>query len=169
MTNRKLDRISGAIFAALGILVAYGAWIMPRFEDRGASMFEAPGLTPGLLGVFLTLCGLALALRPANSGDNETGFWDAIAGNPDNRRRCLAALVLTLGYGAGLFGQLPFIPATSIFLFLFIVVFELLLPPSQTDTRKPAWQVLTIAAVIAIAFSGATNWFFVEIFLVQLP
>lgn len=169
MTNRKLDRISGAIFAALGILVAYGAWIMPRFEDRGASMFEAPGLTPGLLGVFLTLCGLALALRPADPEDDETGYWDAIAGNPSNRRRCFAALVLTLGYGAGLFGQLPFIPATSIFLFLFIVVFELLLPPSQTDSRKPAWQVLTIAAVIAIAFSAATNWFFVEIFLVQLP
>lgn len=169
MTNGKLDRISGWIFAALGLFVASGAWTMPRFEERGASVFEAPGLTPGLLGVFLTLCGLVLALRPTHGVDEETGFWDAIAGDPINRRRCIAALVLTLGYGAGLFGRVPFVPATSLFLFLFIVTFELILPPSQIDQRKPAWQVLTIAAVIAIAFSVGTFWIFVEIFLVQLP
>lgn len=169
MSDRKLDRISGWVFVVLGLLVSWGAWRMPRFQDRGASIFEAPGLTPGVLGLFLALCGLVLALRRGAEAQTRSGYWDAIAGNPANRRRCLAALGLTLGYGAGLFGRVPFAVATTIFLFLFILTFERLLPPTDTDDRQPTWRVLAIAALIAVGFSLAIHWVFVRIFLVQLP
>lgn len=170
MNNQSLDRITGIVFTCVGILVAFGAWTMPRFENRGASVLEAPGLTPGFLGLGLGLCGLILALRPSGPDAKDCSFWDKVAGSPANRKRALAALALTLGYGAILFGSMPYVAATSIFIFAFITVFELFLrSPDETGPPPTTFRVLGIAAVIAVAVGFGTQYIFQSLFLVQLP
>lgn len=170
MTNRFLDRLSGAFFMLLGGLVVYGALQMPRFEDRGAAIYETPGFTPGFLGCALSICGLILIFRPARNGSESLSFWNEVMGISATRKRALAALGLTLGYGAVLFGSIPYLVATFIFVFCFICVFELVLIPS--DKPRNAVQVprvLFFAASLAVLVSFVTHYVFQNLFLVQLP
>ncbi|MEP3428473.1 MAG: tripartite tricarboxylate transporter TctB family protein [Roseibium sp.] len=170
MNNQCLDRISGIVFTCIGAAVAYGSWVMPRFSERGASIYEAPGLTPGLLGVCLGLSGLVLALRRSGYAAQDHSFWESVAGSPANRKRALVALVLTLTYGAFLFGSVPYVLATSLFVFAFIAVFELFLrSPDDEALRPPTARVLSMAALVALATGFGTQYVFQSLFLVQLP
>lgn len=168
MTNGTLDKISGLIFVILGLVVAFGSWHMPRFENQGAQIYQAPGLTPGLLGFGLAFCGLFLALRPVGTAGGETSFWSSVMGSPSNRRRAVAALILTIGYGAILFGNIPFFLATLLFVFAFIVTFELILRPE--DKVKPkTFRVVLIAGVLAVLTSLVAQYVFETLFLIRLP
>ncbi|MEP0521095.1 MAG: tripartite tricarboxylate transporter TctB family protein [Hyphomicrobiales bacterium] len=170
MTNRLLDRLSGVFFLFLGGLVIYGALQMPRFEERGTSIYETPGFTPGFLGCALAICGLILIVRPARRDAEGMSFWNEVMGSSITRRRALAAFAMTLGYGAFLFGSVPFLIATFIFVFGFICVFELVLIPS--DRPRDAIQVprvLAVATGLAVFVSYLTRYVFQNLFLVQLP
>jgi len=170
MTNHRLDRIAGFVFALLGAWVAYGAWRMPRFEDRGAQIYETPGFTPGLLGCALALCGLVLVFRSASANGESRSYWDEVMGSSITRRRALAALGLTLGYGAVLFGSVPYLIATFGFVFCFIGVFELVLTPVDKPQRSASFpQVLGVAAAIALVVAFTTQYVFQTLFLIQLP
>ncbi|WP_380058801.1 tripartite tricarboxylate transporter TctB family protein (plasmid) [Falsihalocynthiibacter sp. SS001] len=169
MTNNALDRITGVFFIFLGGLVALGAWLMPRFENQGAEIYQAPGLTPGFLGIGLAVCGLILAVRSARDDANDKTYWEATFGNPVHRKRILAALALTLSYGALLFGTVPYVIATFLFVFAFVVTFERILIPHGTTPKIPLWGSLTIAAALAAATSFGTYFIFKTLFLVQLP
>lgn len=169
MNNSSLDRISGVFFTLLGALVVAGAWAMPRYEAQGAPIYQAPGFTPALLGLGLSICGLFLVFRPAGNAAQDFGFWSDVFGNPANRKRALAAFVLTLGYGGVLFGNMPYIAATFLFIFAFIAVFETLLKPADATKKTPIWRVFAIAAVIGLVVSFGTHITFQKLFLVQLP
>lgn len=171
MNNTRLDRISGLAFAIIGALVAVGAWVMPRFENLGAKAYEAPGLAPGLLGCALSICGLVLVLRPPTTSNTEDfEYWNKIAGEPENRKRAIAALFLTLAYGAVLFGSVPYIIATTGFVFAFIAVFEIVLRPSESTARKRSISYILVAAgLISLIVGFGTHYVFQTLFLVQLP
>ena len=140
---------------------------MPQFETQGASIYQAPGLTPGLLGLGLALCGLILALRTAREDAEETTFWSTVAGTPANRKRALAALALTLIYGAVLFGKVPYLLATFLFVFAFVVVFEVILK-AEGSTRRPASSIV-VALILGVTTSFGSQYIFQTLFLVQLP
>lgn len=167
MKNGTLDRLSGVIFVLLGLAVLAGALAMPRFESRGAFLYQAPGLTPAILGAALALSGLIMVLRRPAAGADDSTVWDEIFGDPVNRRRALAALALTILYGAVLFGWLPFVPATGVFIFAFVVTFERLLP--EGDALPPATRTLSVAALLAIAAAFGIHFVFQSVLLVQLP
>jgi hypothetical protein len=170
MKNHQLDRAAGVVFTFFGLWVAYTAWRMPRFEERGAEIYEAPGLAPALLGLSLALCGLILALRKAGETGEKSSYWDEVMGDVVTRRRALAALVLTLGYGAVLFGAVPYLIATSAFIFCFIAIFELVLVPVDREKSDHAIpKVLGGAAIIALLVAFATQYVFQTLFLIQLP
>lgn len=166
MKNTSLDRISGLIFAGLGMLILIGSLSMPRFEDQGAQVYQAPGLTPGLLGLALAVSGLVLAFRSPGIQGQSTTFWDAVLGDPQNRKRALAALGLTLGYAGGLFGHVPFVLATFLFVFAFIVTFEILLKPQGSSPRVGI--TLTAAGLIGLLTSFGCQYVFQTLFLIQL-
>ncbi len=170
MTNGQLDRIAGIIFACLGALIVYGAWDMPRFLERGASVYEAPGLTPGLVGFGLMICGLLLAFRRNGPQSAEKTQWDEIAGSPVNRRRAGIAVALTLLYATALFGHVTYILATALFVFGFIVIFELLpgIVAKRPDKKLLATTLAT-AVSIALVTGFATKFLFQDVFLIQLP
>lgn len=167
MTNRTLDRISGLVFLALGTLVMLGAWAMPRFEAQGAQLYQSPGLTPGVLGLALAICGLILAFRRARADSGETSYWTSVIGTPANRKRAFAALALTLIYGAVLFGNVPYIVATFLFVFAFVVTFEIVLKPEESSRRiVPS---LVAALLLGLAASFGSQYVFQTLFLIQLP
>jgi putative tricarboxylic transport membrane protein len=170
MKNQHLDRAAGIFFALFGAWVTYGAWRMPRFEERGAQIYEAPGLAPALLGLALALCGIVLALRKPTEAGDKTSYWDEVMGDSTTRRRALAALVLTLGYGAVLFGSAPYLIATFAFVFCFISIFELvLIPVDRPKSKKSTPKILSVAALIALIVAFATQYVFQSLFLIQLP
>lgn len=169
MTNARLDRALGILFVLIGCLVSYGATLMPRYGERGAQIYEAPGFTPALLGIALAICGLLLALRPA--GDTQdASFWDEVAGSSTSRKRAGAALAMTLSYGGVLFGSVPYFAATFVFVFAFICTFELLLRPADKAHLAPTYSKTIISgAVIATLCAGISQYAFETVFLVQLP
>lgn len=170
MSNLILDRLSGLFFTLLGCLVLVGALQMPRYAERGAAIYETPGFTPGLLGIALAMCGVILILRPAGKAAQDFSFWNEVMGQAITRKRALAALVLTLGYGAVLFGSVPYLIATFVFVFSFICTFELLLIPADRPRESiNAPRVLIIATVLALLVSFATRYIFQSLFLIQLP
>lgn len=171
MNNTRLDRVSGFVFTIIGALVAVGAWSMPRFDNLGAKIYEAPGLAPALLGCVLSICGVIMILRPSKDSDaSDFSFWNEIAGSPANRKRALAAIVLTIGYGAFLFGTIPYILATVIFVFAFIIVFEIFLrSPDASTATYSVFRVLITATLISLIVGFGTHYVFQTLFLVRLP
>lgn len=168
MTNAMLDKATGLVLMFLGLVVTFGAWQMPRFENQGAMIYQAPGLTPGLLGLGLAFCGLLLAIRPAGEAGSEKSFWSGVMGSSQNRRRALAALVMTIGFGGFLFGNVPFVIATFVFVFAFIVTFEYFLLV-EGKTRPKAFHVMLIAGALAAVTSFLSQFVFETLFLIRLP
>ena len=59
----KADFITSLVLIVLGIGVVVESWRMPRFTDQGTSIWSAPGVTPGMVGLVLAILGLALLFR----------------------------------------------------------------------------------------------------------
>lgn len=51
------DRITAIILVLFGGAVVFESWRMPRFENIGGTIYNAPGLVPGLLGAIIVLMG----------------------------------------------------------------------------------------------------------------
>lgn len=156
------DRFFGAGWIAFGAAVLALSWRMDRLEGLHINPWSVPGLLPGLLGALMVFFGAALYLRaPA---PDPVGKPDA--GAPGGR--IWLALVLCVGYAAGLLGRgLPFWLTSAGFMFVAILVFRWL----DRDAEDPSsmGRIALGSAVIALAASAATSLLFQEVFLVRLP
>lgn len=157
----RADFLTGAVFVLLGIGVIWASLDMPRFEDRNINPYTIPGLVPGALGAIILALGAALFGRATLAG----GWRLAAIRLPEGPgvRRLLVALLLCLGYAAGLVGRTPFWLATFLFVSLFVVLFEW----PRGEARRP-WRI-AIALVYGAAISAAVTWVFQYVFLVRLP
>ena len=162
MTDQRVDRITGIFFFLLGGTVLGGSLAMPDFQEQGASVYEAPGLTPALLGFALAISGLLLAFRRTKAASEEP-LPDLRTA--ESRKRVLLAVLLTLIYALGLLGRVPFIAATAVFVFSFTLSFEHLIDKDRSKLPKRA----AIAALLAGVVSFAVSFLFQDLFLVQLP
>ncbi len=172
----RSDFVVALVLMAFGALVAIESWRMPRFENIGGSIANAPGLVPGLLGVVIAAFGAVMAVRAVASGPTtppELGApspdpvdEDRVAEGPDaGRARFGWMLVLTLLYAGFLIGRIDFALATFLFVFSSVVAFE---RPMVRSARDGAVRV-AVAAVIALGVSVAIPFVFERIFLVTLP
>lgn len=167
--SAQADFIAAWLWVAFGLAVVIGAWRMDRLESRGATLYTAPGLVPGVLGAILVLFGLLLALRAARAGGHRLGGmrWSLASETRVVASRVGVFLVLGLGYAAGLVGHggIPFWLATFLFVTLTIIVFD-------WTRRQRAGQV-TRGLVLAVSVGAGTAFFvsyvFQEVFLVRLP
>lgn len=158
------DLIGGIVVTILGVAGFVESWRMPRFENRNADPFTVPGLTPGVLSAVLAVLGIALVLRAlaGRGGATELPILSWPGGSAQRMAFTLAMVAL---YGFVLFGNVPFILATSIFVFAFTVGAELLNPE-----RKLGLVPLTLGAlVLGVATAFVIRFVFVQIFLVRLP
>lgn len=98
MATRTRSNLAGGIMVLTGLAVALEA----RSFGVGSLARVGPGLYPGILGVALTLVGLAIAMTPATAEDGETSGF----GRPDWRGwSCIIGgivLFIFLGEFAGL-------------------------------------------------------------------
>jgi hypothetical protein len=184
LPSPRADLVSGGIWMAVGIAIAIGSWTMDRLEKQGVPAFAAPGLVPGMLGVLITVAGLAIVLRSLQRGamagsagagpgpstssgrtGGAAGQTEVEAGRSDIWRRAGLTLVLCLGFAAGLVGRVPFWIAATVYLFLHIFLLQL-------PERRAAGQVArgaVFAAAVAIVAGVTIALLFQHVFLVRLP
>lgn len=168
MEDRKpspfADLISGGVWLALAIGIMVVSWNMDRLAHLQATIYTAPGLVPGLLGLAIAIMGALLILRAIRAGAITQIHRPAF--NPRQNWRLVVALALCLTFALGLLGSgLPFWLAAAIFIAAFVIVF-------QFEDRKAAGTLLRGAA-FAVAFGlicgGAIHYVFQDLFLVRLP
>lgn len=162
--SARSDLISGSVWMVIGIAISIGSWNMDRLEGQGVRVFAAPGLVPGLLGVFIFLTALAIALRAwrrgalgSQDGDlSPRGQWSHVA----------MALVLCLGFAVVLVGHgLPFWVAASTYLFLHIFLLQL----PERRLHNEVKRGLVVAASVGLTAGVSVALLFQYVFLVRLP
>ena len=160
----RADFVTGLFLVVLGAAALIGSLEMPRFEERAINPYTVPGLVPGLLSAVILVLGTVLTLRGARAGGWRIG-WDPAALADPGWRRLALALLLCVGYAAGLVGAVPFWLATFLFVSLFTFLFEW--------PHNPGRAARVRAFVIAVAFGAlvalVVTYVFQEIFLVRLP
>ena len=161
----RADLIAALVLVALGLVVVYMSWTMPRLEARRIHPATIPGLVPLCLGVALTLCGSLLALRSWRI--SAPGGWHGLARLLVSWQafRVGAVLTLALVFTLVLVGWLPFWAAAMIFIFSFIVLFETVLADEPIPLLRSALWALGIALVAG----GGIFYVFERVFLVRLP
>lgn len=171
MTGSRMDRydfLSSIVLVVFAIGVIVESLRMERLEQLNINPYTAPGLIPGLIGVLLLICGIALGVRAALRGGWRfslgRGAIESVFGN-DTVRRVGLTLALTLGFALGLFGRLPFSVAGAIFIFAFII----LLGGPLTERGPAAVRRFAIATVIALVAAFTIGTVFTEVFYVKLP
>ena len=158
------DLIGGIVVTIVGVAGFVESWRMPRFENRNADPFTVPGLTPGMICSVLAVLGVALVLR-ALAGRGGATALPILSWPGGSAQRIGFTLATVALYGFVLFGNVPFIVATTIFVFIFTVGAELLNPE-----RKLGLVPLGLGAlVLALATAFVIRFIFVEVFLVRLP
>jgi hypothetical protein len=161
----KADFVTGLVLALLGVAVIWASLEMPRFAERQASLYTAPGVVPGALGVIILALGAVLVVRAARAGGWQLGTA-ATAGWADaGVRRLALAIALCLIYAAGLVGTVPFWLATFLFVAAFVVLFEWPLATGRADRLRR----LVFAPLFAAVISAAVTLLFQHVFLVRLP
>ena len=73
----KLDFVSSLVLTAFGIGVIVESLRLPRLDHLNVNPYTVPGIVPGLLGVLLTACGLAILIRSVLRGGWRLGLEPA--------------------------------------------------------------------------------------------
>lgn len=163
----KADFITSLFLMVFGIGIVVESWNMPRFTDTGTSVWSAPGVTPGFVGLVLAILGAVLFFR-ARRAAPATGET-AVAPEPESWFQAGAALLLCFGFAAGLVGRVPFVLAAFLFIVTFMLFFD------YRDNRellgdKRRWAVRVL---VGIAVAGVASWgistVFQDVFFVRLP
>jgi Tripartite tricarboxylate transporter TctB family len=164
--SARADLFAGVAWTAFGLAIVAGSLTMDRLEQFGATWYTAPGLVPGVLGATIAVLGLLLAIRAMKAGA-AAGLvepWMPTAEGRSALKRASLATLLSLVYTLGLIGRVPFPIASALFVFAFIMVFDV---SPDAPSRMP--RRATIAAITAIVTSVVVTLVFERIFLVRLP
>ena len=165
---KKADYLTGLALILLSVYVLAESWRMPRMEHLQAHPLSVPGIVPAFLAVVLLVFGLILVIRSVRAGGHRLGLSREgirkTLTDPGNRRLLLTA-VLTVVYAGVLVGHTPYGPATGLFIFAFVVVFEW----RRGMTFREWKRVGLAAAILAIVFAAAVSYTFERLFLVTLP
>jgi len=158
----RVNVYSGLVVTALGLVGLVESYRMPRFTERGIDPHTIPGLTPGILSAALALMGAVLAVRALGGigASTELTSW-----NRGSVMRMALTLLATLVYGLLLFGNLHFVWATTLFIFVFTLGAELINPSRRASIGMTAVGALALALIAAVSI----NFIFTNVFLVRLP
>ncbi|HZO04271.1 MAG TPA: tripartite tricarboxylate transporter TctB family protein [Burkholderiales bacterium] len=151
----KSDTVQGAFWIAVGAAIFYASWSMDRLVNLGVKPFSAPGLLPGILGIFIVLLGVAMLVR-GRKELLETVEW----------RRVLLPLGICLGFAAGLVGHgLPFWLAAWVFVAVMIWTLQYRERKAKGELRRLG----AVAVSVGLGAGLAIALVFQELFLIRLP
>jgi hypothetical protein len=159
----KSDLAQSVFWLAAGGWIFYASWTMDRLEKLGVQPFSAPGLLPGVLGVFILVLGLAMLVRSLRAG-----ALSQPPGTPSRVewRRIVLPLVLCIGFAGGLVGRgLPFWAAAWIFIAVMIWTLQYRERREKGNLGRLAFTAVLVGGAASIVIS----LIFQELFLIRLP
>jgi hypothetical protein len=161
--SARADLFAGLAFLAVSVAIIIGSMMMDRLERLQATIYTAPGLVPGILGLMLAAMAVLLIVRALRGGALSEAR-PAI----DLRQhwRLAVSLVLCLGFAIVLVGHgMPFWLAAATYIALFLLIF-------QFEERRRDGTVLkgiAFAIVYGLIAGLAIHHLFQDVFLVRLP
>ena len=147
--SARADFVTALVWIALGLAIVAGALAMDRLERFGAKVYTAPGLVPGILGALIAFLGGVLLLRSVRRGAvaSFAERWLPTRRDARTLARTTLAIALSLVYTLVLVGHgLPFWLVTAVFVFVFMLLFDL---PERRARGETARGVVLIAAIVA--------------------
>ncbi len=163
----KKDFITSIVLIAFSLSVVVSSYTMPRLERRGIDPFSAPGVVPGMIGCILLVLALILFTRSVRRGGylllGRTSGQEFV--HRGAALRVLLTLIMSLVYAIGLLGRIDYTIATFLYIFAFIVLFEL------RWSQGPGRPLRVIGAALLQALIGSLliTLVFRNLFLVDLP
>lgn len=160
----RADFWSALVWMALGVAILVISLQMDRLERFQASIYTAPGLVPGLLGIAIAFMGAILLLRAVRAG----ALHKRTPARVDLRDhwRLIFSLGLSLIYALVVVASaLPFWLVTALYVAVFVFVF-------QYAERRAAGQIprgIAVAVVHGLLAGWLIQYVFEELFLVRLP
>jgi hypothetical protein len=164
----RADFITSIGLIAFGIAVLVLSIQMPRFEDQGVNRFSVPGIVPGFLGSIIAVLGLVLFVRSIIRKGYRLGLDGAAVSRffkAEITKRFALTILVSVAYGWGLIGRINYEISTAIYIFAFIVIFDV----KWRRGIKTQWKKILIAAIIAVLVGGVVGTTFRRLFLVNLP
>lgn len=165
----RTDLAVAAVFFLLGLSILLMSIQMPNYLDQKGTIYTAPGLVPGFYGIVIAGLSIWLGLRSLD----RARLVPVAVPVPEPTRpsaessnlRLAVAVLLCVAFAVGFIGRMPFWLAATLFVTLFIAVFEWSLdaPLPQRLTK------LAIAAIIGLATGLLVTLVFEKVFLVRLP
>jgi hypothetical protein len=161
----RVDLWVAASFLALSLAVIVLSLRMPRFAEQGGEIYTAPGLVPSFYGVVLCVLSLWLGFRALRRGALGSVQPQAAQESGNSNARLALASILGIFFVLGLIGRMPFWLAVSVFVTLFIALFEW--QPGMGG-RTRALRLAT-AVVQGLVTAFLVTLVFEKLFLVRLP
>jgi len=112
--------------------------------------------------------GLVLFIRSIIRKGYKLGLDGAAIGRffkAEMTKRFAVTILVSVAYGWGLIGRINYEVATAIYIFAFIVIFDV----KWRQGIKTQWKKILIAFVIAMLVGGTVGTTFRRLFLVNLP
>jgi len=162
--RRTVDSAVAAILMMVGLAQLWGGFTMDRLEIRRIHPASFPGLVPMFLGATMFILAVIVFMASRRQAAAEK------PGEDDTVRfaelKSFGVIVLIAGiYALGLVGQIHFWPASSLFVFVFIMTAEW----QRLETTAARLKTGVVAALIAIVVTGGISYMFEQGFLVRLP
>ena len=157
-TPPRTDLVLAAVFFVFAAAVLMATASKPTFTDQGTPLYVAPGVVPAFHGVVLAILSVVLGVRAVLRGALRAAPVGVAA---QNLGRVGLAAVLAVGFAVGLVGRVPFWLAAALFIFTFIMAFEL---RGGGLARKAA-----IAMGIGLVTGVGITLLFERVFLIRMP
>jgi len=162
MKGAKLDAIVAVLMMALGIIAVIEAAKMPIAKTFGAAWYTSPGLMPIVFGYALIVMSAVMLIKSCviSKGICKEDVVRAIAYFKTKTffRLLLAAFLLTV-YIFVLLGNMPYMLATFLYLFVTMFLFR------TETTSKHIVIMLLVSAAVAIGL----GYGFKELARIPLP
>lgn len=164
----KADFVTSIILIAFGIAVLISSIQMPRFQEQHVNRFSVPGIVPGFLGAIIAFLGVVLLVRSIIRKGYRLSITGAVLKkffSAEMTKRLAVTILVSVAYGWGLFGRIPYEIATALYLFSFMFIFEY----KWKEGSRAQWKKVLVAAIIAILVAAIVGSTFRYLFLVNLP
>jgi hypothetical protein len=164
----RADFITSIGLIAFGITVLVLSIQMPRFEEQGVNRFSVPGIVPGFLGSIVAVLGIVLFIRSIMRKGYKLGLDGAAVSRffkAEITKRFAVTILVSVVYGWGLIGRINYEISTAIYIFAFIVIFDV----KWKQGIKTQWKKILVAFIIAVLVAGIVGTTFRRLFLVNLP